>query len=136
MRGVSPSSSKQLSLDFFAVEPREADPDLLVQAEAEAAAIDYQVQMQAYALAARALIPEVADLKVTLHFLHPDIEVSLPDDLLNRAACEQAIDDTTLKIISSSSPESFPPQPADHCRACSFTQFCQTGSRWLAEARV
>jgi CRISPR/Cas system-associated exonuclease Cas4 (RecB family) len=130
VKGGSPSS-KQLSLDFVADEPREADPDLLVQAEAEAAAIDYQIQMQAYALAARALIPEVADLKVTLHFLHPDIEVSLPDDLLEREACETAIDDTMLKIVSSSSPEAFHPEPAEHCRACSFVELCATGTNWL-----
>ena len=130
VKGGSPSS-KQLSLDFFAVEPREADPDLLVQAAAEAAAIDYQIQMQAYALAARALIPEVADLKVTLHFLHPNIEVSLKDDLLEREACETAIDETVVKIVSSSSPEAFPPEPAEHCRACNFVELCQAGTNWL-----
>jgi CRISPR/Cas system-associated exonuclease Cas4 (RecB family) len=102
-----------------------------VQAEVQAAAADYQVQMQAYALAARELIPGIANVRVTLHFLDPDVEVSLPDVLLDPEACAKAIDETMLNIISSSSPENFPPHPAEHCCACSFTELCPTGRHWL-----
>jgi ATP-dependent helicase/nuclease subunit A len=122
---------KQLSLDFLDLESSESNRDLLIQAEVEATAADYQVQMQAYALAARELIPDVATVRVTLHFLDPDVEVSLADALLDREACAKAIDDTMLSIVSSSSPESFPPQPADHCRACSFVELCPAGRHWL-----
>ncbi len=125
----------QLSLDFLERESGESNRELLMQAEVEAAAVDYQVQMQAYALAARELIPEVANVRGTLHFLDPDVEVGLPDVLLDREACAKAIDDTMLNIISSA-PEDFPPRPAEHCRACSFVELCQTGNRWLADQRV
>jgi len=106
------------------------------QAEVEATAVDYHLQMQAYALAARELIPEVTNVRVTLHFLDPDVEVSLPDVLLAPEACRKAIDETMLNIVSSSAPETFPACPAQHCRACSFTELCPPGSRWLAGAKV
>jgi ATP-dependent helicase/nuclease subunit A len=126
----------QMSLDFLEPESSQGNRDLLMRAEVEAAAVDYQLQMQAYALAARELIPGIANVRVTLHFLDPDVEVSLPDALLDREVCAKAIDETMLNIIASSSPENFPPQPADHCRACSFVELCPTGGRWLADQRV
>ena len=51
--------------------------------------------MQAYALAVRELLPSLANAKirVTLHFLEPNVEVHLADELLERARCEQAIDE-------------------------------------------
>ena len=47
--------------------------------------------MQAYALAVRELLPSLAGSKlhVTLHFLEPNIEVHLADDLLEPARCAQ-----------------------------------------------
>jgi ATP-dependent helicase/nuclease subunit A len=125
----------QLSLDFPELASGEIDRDLLIQAEVEATAVDYQAQMQAYALAARDLIPEVANVRVTLHFLDPDVEVSLPDELLSREVCVKAIDAAMLNIVSSSSPGNFPPRPADHCRACNFTGLCLIGNRWLSDHR-
>ena len=121
----------QLSLDFLERESGPGERDLLMQAEVEAAAADYQVQMQAYALAACELIPGIANVRVTLHFLDPDIEVSLSDVLLASGACEKAIDETMLNIVSSSSPENFPPHAAEHCRACSFVELCPPGRRFL-----
>lgn len=121
----------QLSLDFPEPESGENDRDLLTQAEVEATAVDYHLQMQAYALAARELIPEVTNVRVTLHFLDPDVEVSLPDELLEREACATAIDDTMLNIVSSSSHEDFPPRPAERCRACGFADLCPPGRHWL-----
>jgi ATP-dependent helicase/nuclease subunit A len=121
----------QLSLDFLDLESGPGNRDLLMQAEVEATAVDYQVQMQAYALAARELIHGVMTVRVTLHFLDPDVEVNLADALLDRDVCAKAIDDAMLSIVASSSPEDFPPQPAAHCRACSFTELCPTGRHWL-----
>jgi ATP-dependent helicase/nuclease subunit A len=126
----------QLSFEFLqpASEAR-VDRDLLIRAEIGAAAMDYRVQMQAYALAARDLIPEVTSVRVTLHFLDPDVEVYLSGELLEREVCAAAIDETMLALVSSSSPENFPCNPAEHCRMCSFVDLCPPGSRWLAEAR-
>jgi ATP-dependent helicase/nuclease subunit A len=126
----------QLSLDFLAQESSDSNRDLLVQAEVETTAVDYQAQMQAYALAARELIPGVENVGVTLHFLDPDIEVSLPEALLDQEACARAVDAAMLSIVASSTPEDFPPQPADHCRACSFRELCPPGRHWLADHRT
>ena len=89
--------------------------------------------MQAYALAVRELIHEAANVRVTLHFLDPDVEVSLPEELLDRDACAKAIDEAMLSLISASAPESFPARPAEHCLMCNFRELCPPGRRWLAE---
>lgn len=133
----SASDAEQLSFGFLE-QGRGAhlDGGLIVQSEIRAAANDYQIQMQAYALAARELIPETGSVRVTLHFLDPNVEVSLPAELLETDACAVAIDEAMLSIVSSSTPESFDPKPADHCRVCSFSDFCEAGHRWLASAQV
>jgi ATP-dependent exoDNAse (exonuclease V) beta subunit len=126
------SGRGQLAFEFLATDPEtHADYDSLMQAKIEAAAADYQVQMQAYALAARDLIPEVASVRVTLHFLDPDVEVSLADGLLEREACATAIDEIMMSIVSSSSPEDFPANPEVHCRVCNFVDLCSAGRQWL-----
>ena len=106
-----------------------------MRAEIETAAADYQVQMQAYSLAARDLIPDVASVEVTLHFLDPDVEVSLSEELLERETCATAIDEIMLSLVSSSAPESFPTSPAEHCRMCNFVEMCSPGRHWLSDAR-
>ena len=131
--GTAKPGRNQLSFEFLQVEPEEqVDRNLLMLAEIEAAAADYQVQMQAYALAARDLIPEATDVRVTLHFLDPDVEVYLTEDLLDREACVVAIDETMQALVSSSLPESFPPDPEAHCRVCNFVAMCAPGRQWLA----
>lgn len=127
---------EQLSLEFFESESSVSDRDLLIQAEVEAVAADYQIQMQAYALAVRELVPEVSSVRVTLHFLDPDIEVSLAEDLLAADACREAIDAAMLSIVTSSGPESFPAHPADHCRICNFRDLCPAGQKRLSETRL
>jgi ATP-dependent helicase/nuclease subunit A len=131
--GKSPwaAGQGQLSLDFVERESGASDRDLLMQAEVEGVATDYQIQMQAYALAVRELIPEVRSVRVTLHFLDPDIEVSLPEELLEADACRRAIDEAMSSIVSSSLPGSFPAHPADHCRICTFRELCPPGLEWL-----
>jgi len=111
------------------------DQDLFIQTEANAAAADYELQMQSYALAARELIPKAARIQVTLHFLDPDIEKHLSERLLERDACTSAIDRAMLAVVSSRLPESFEVRPADHCRVCNFQELCHAGRRWLAEQK-
>jgi ATP-dependent helicase/nuclease subunit A len=123
----------QLSFDFLEPESEaRIEKDLLVRAEIEAAASIYQVQMQAYALAARDLIPGVGNVQVTLHFLDPDVEISLAESLLEREVCAAALDETMLALVSSSLPEYFEPNPAEHCRMCKFAELCSAGRQWLA----
>jgi ATP-dependent helicase/nuclease subunit A len=123
----------QLAFGFLEPEPESPERDLLVRSEVEELAIDYRIQMQAYALAVRDLIPNVHAVKVTLHFLDPDFEVSLVDDLLDRETCAAAIDRSMTGLVSSTSPEDFPVNPAEHCRICNFLDLCVAGRRWLRE---
>jgi ATP-dependent helicase/nuclease subunit A len=133
----STSEAEQLSFGFL--EPGRGasrDQELLMQSEIRAAADDYQIQMQAYALAARELIREAGSIRVTLHFLDPNVEVSLPEELLEADACARAIDEAMMSIVSSSTAASFPARPADHCLVCSFSQVCAPGREWLPGTSV
>jgi hypothetical protein len=95
------------------------------------AAADYQLQMQAYALAVGALAPslltEGSTIASTLHFLEPNREYHLTAELLSPEACRQAIDEAMLQIISSSEPPQFPVHTATHCRMCNFLGICPAG---------
>jgi hypothetical protein len=110
--------------------------------QAQKIARDYQLQMQAYALALRELLPaevQVRTLRTTLHFLDPNIEISLPAELLDRASCSQAIDDamqTIERIDGTLDADLFPPLPATHCRTCNFLELCPAGRDWLQQNRT
>lgn len=125
-----PVNGGQLSL----FEEGESSRDLLIQAEVEAVAAGYQIQMQAYALAVRELLPEVTSVRATLHFLDPDIEASLPAGLIESDICASAIDDVMMSLITSPRAESFPVNPADHCRVCNFLGLCAPGRRSLSDS--
>jgi ATP-dependent helicase/nuclease subunit A len=95
---------------------------------------DYELQMQAYALAVRELLPSLAraTIRVTLHFLDPNVEVHLADELLEPARCARAIDEAMQRSIHSSDPADFPVKTAPHCRMCNFLQVCTAGRRFLS----
>jgi ATP-dependent exoDNAse (exonuclease V) beta subunit len=99
------------------------------------AAQDYQLQMQAYALALRELVPSLKDsrIQVTLHFLEPNLQFHLNDELLRASACEQAIDQGILAIIAAQKPSEFPVAPAQHCRTCNFLRICPAGREFLKQ---
>jgi hypothetical protein len=130
---------RQIAFDFSAgpaqvraeatADSRSPDESLRVAAQ------DYLLQMQAYALAARELIPELAapgnKIQVTLHFLEPNLEFRLADDLLAPEACMRAIDEAMLQIVSASDPGDFPVKTAAHCRMCNFLSICTAGREWI-----
>ncbi|HEV2836722.1 MAG TPA: PD-(D/E)XK nuclease family protein, partial [Pyrinomonadaceae bacterium] len=95
---------------------------------------DYELQMQSYALAVRELIPALSgnQIRATLHFLQPNVEVHLSDELLKPAQCQAAVDAAMLRIVSSADPVDFPVKPAPHCRTCSFLSLCSAGRQFLA----
>jgi hypothetical protein len=99
------------------------------------AAQDYELQMQAYAFAVRELLPSLADskMRITLHFLGPNIEVHLADELLEPARCAQAIDEAMQRTIYSADPADFPVNTAPHCRMCNFLSVCTAGKEWVSE---
>jgi RecB family exonuclease len=100
--------------------------------------VDYELQMQSYALAVRELLPELAqtELKVTLHFLEPNIEIYLSDALIEPEQCRTAIDEAMLRIITAADPVQFPVKPAPHCRACNFLRLCTAGREWVRTGSV
>jgi ATP-dependent helicase/nuclease subunit A len=94
---------------------------------------DYQLQMQAYVLAIRELLPSLraSKIKVTLHFLEPNIEVYFDEHQLETNVCAAAIDAAIVDIISSNEPTEFPVKPASHCRMCNFLHVCSAGREYL-----
>jgi len=134
----------QLAFDFSAPSP-EFVPNLQVKndqwlgGQIESIALDYQLQMQAYALVVHELIPEHlqsgARIKVTLHFLDADLEFDLPAELLEQERCARAIDEAMSKIISATEPRDFPVRPGLHCRLCNFLGVCASGREWLSRSR-
>ena len=125
------SKSPQFAFDF---EP-EPEPELDVATNnvIEITAHDYELQMQAYALAVRELLPSLAGapIRVTLHFLDPNVETHLAKDLLEPERCEQAVDEAMLRIVTSAEPTQFPVKPAPHCRMCNFLRICNAGKEYL-----
>src|SRR5260370_9774070 len=117
------------------------DSEVSFTAQAETLAHDYQLQMQAYALALRELLPKsvkVNSLRATLHFIEPNLEVALESDLLEHDNCVRMIDDAMLQIAAldgTLDAELFPPLPATHCRMCNFLELCPAGRGWLRKNR-
>jgi ATP-dependent exoDNAse (exonuclease V) beta subunit len=115
----------------FAFNFEEPDKTVAVHTAAE----DYELQMQGYALAVRELLPSLAGAKVrvTLHFLDPNVEVHLADELLELARCQAAVDEAMQRTIYSSDPADFPVRTAPHCRMCNFLRVCTAGKEWVQE---
>ena len=123
-----PPTETQFTFDF--------NPPKSVHSAVLTTSVDYELQMQSYALAVRELLPELdnTQLKVTLHFLEPNIEVHLADALLEPEQCRTAIDEAMLRIISSADPLQFPVKTAPHCRACNFLRLCTAGRNFLSRS--
>jgi len=108
-----------------------------IEHQIQTAASDYQLQMQAYALAVRELLPadvRINSLRATLHFIDPNVEVGLSADLLDEEACAQAIDaamDTIAALEGTIDADRFPTVPAAHCRMCNFLDLCPAGREWV-----
>jgi len=108
-----------------------------LQERIKTAADDYQLQMQAYALALRELLPAdvpLRSLRATLHFIDPNVEVAVAGALLDPDACVGAIDDamnTIAALDGTLDADQFPPLPATHCRMCNFQDLCPAGREWL-----
>jgi ATP-dependent helicase/nuclease subunit A len=128
---------EQISFEFDAPEATTRElvtPELSLSDQVRSTASDYQLQMQAYALAVRELAPALTEgstIITTLHFLEPNVEFHLAADQLAPDICGLAIDDAMMKIISSREPSEFPVRTATHCRMCNFLSICQAGREWV-----
>jgi ATP-dependent helicase/nuclease subunit A len=115
--------------------------DQSIDSQIENAARDYRLQMQAYALAFRELLPgdvRINSLRVTLHFIQPNAEKNLAAELLGEQACARAVDEAMSQIVSldgTIDAEDFPPITSSHCRTCSFLDFCSAGQEWRLQNR-
>ncbi len=111
--------------------------DESIDTHIENAARDYRLQMQAYALALRELLPRdvhINSLRVTLHFIQPNVEKTLPAELLSEEACARAVDEAMSQLVSldgTVAAEDFPALTNSHCRTCSFLDFCSAGQDWV-----
>ena len=132
---------EQIAFDFNAPVPKEEAvvAEFSIEDQVRIAASDYQLQMQAYALAVRELMPslikEGSAIISTLHFLEPNVEFHLPGDLMSPEACMRAMDEAMLQIVSSGEPRQFPVHPAAHCRMCNFLGICPAGREFVRELR-
>lgn len=124
------SKTAQFAFDFES-EPEPPPVDFETNNIIEITARDYELQMQAYAHAVRELIPSIERVRVTLHFLQPNVEVHLSDELLDPSRCTQAIDTAMMRIVTSANPVEFPVKTAPHCRMCNFLRICNAGKEYL-----
>ena len=131
----SKSGAAQFAFDFDSAPTNSTTAVGSFDDALQSAAQDYQLQMQAYALALRELVPSLKDssIRVTLHFLEPNLQFHLNDELLQTSACEKAIDEAILAIIAAQKPTQFPVKPALHCRTCNFLRICVAGREFLQE---
>ncbi len=80
---------------------------------------------------------KINTLRATLHFIDPNIEISLPAASLDHEACARTIDDAMLSISTLDSTldtNLFPPLPATHCHICNFLELCPAGREWLNQS--
>jgi ATP-dependent helicase/nuclease subunit A len=136
MKVTLPKTPSQRTLAQFAFDFENTSTQIDAGDVVEITAHDYELQMQAYALAVHELMPSISKIRVTLHFLDPNVEIHLPEELLEPARCKQAIDDAMLRIVSSIDPEQFPVKTAPHCRMCSFLRVCTPGKEFIARTLV
>ncbi len=141
-RARSARTANQIAFDFSA---QAAATETVVVGEdslddqVRVAAADYQLQMQAYALAVSELIPSLSEgssIISTLHFLEPNREFHFTAAQLSPESCARAIDEAMMEIVGSFEPEDFPVRPATHCRMCNFLGICPAGSEFLRLKRA
>lgn len=96
------------------------------EAELTEKAAMYRVQMQAYALAAWWLIPNVRRVSATLHFLHPNREFRFPDEQMSENAALRAVTTAAGKIraVRTYEESSFETNPGARCINCRFNDIC------------
>ena len=132
----------QAAFDFEAAETValsdfQETSDASLDEQIQNAARDYRLQMQGYALALREMLPRntrINSMRGTLHFIHPNVEVNMPEGLLESEACVEAIDGAMSEIASLDGTlemEKFPTLADTHCRMCNFLSFCAAGREWL-----
>lgn len=139
-RAHAKAVANQFAFEFSEAKPQEAvavdfEPGSSIAEQVRVAASDYELQMQAYALAVYELMPELiktsTHIRATLHFLHPNVEWTLAPEMLTPEACAVSLDEAMQQIIYSCGPEDFPVRPARHCGMCNFLRICYAGRQTM-----
>jgi hypothetical protein len=140
-RPRSQQAVEQFAFDFNAPAQGAREviaPESALDDRVRSAALDYQLQMQAYVLAVCELVPSLmagSSIISTLHFLEPNVEFHLTAEMLSPEACRRAIDDAMTRIVSSREPGEFPVHTATHCRLCNFLNICSAGREHVRSMR-
>lgn len=95
----------------------------------------HRLQMQTYALAARALVPGCVSVEARLVFLAagPDEEFAFDAADLTERAAGRAVEAAVAALSESlDRPESFPAFPGRRCESCRFSDVCAAGTRHLS----
>jgi ATP-dependent exoDNAse (exonuclease V) beta subunit len=101
----------------------------------ERAAAEHGFQMQVYALAVRALVPNVASVEAALHFLDagPDVEYYLPAEVIAEPRATKEVGRVLTEIARGGfDPVMFEARPGRRCRGCAFSAICPEGALHLA----
>src|SRR5439155_19702713 len=118
------TGARENSTAILALTELAAETDVALEAQIETASRDYRLQMQSYALALRELLPanlRVDSLRATLHFIDPNVEVSLRANLLELDTCASMMDNAMVKIDAlggTLDAQIFQRAVAAHCRLC------------------
>ena len=82
--------------------------------------IDKDLQLTTYDWAAKTKWPQIKDLKLTLHFLGPNIKLSTSRDKSHHQQLEEVVSKTAEKIEKGE----FEPRPNSLCNYCDYQEFC------------
>lgn len=96
----------------------------------------YRLQMQAYSLAVRRLVPYVTTVVASLVALAagPDVAIEVEPERVTEEAAEAAIQGVLSRIREAGTdPVNFPAAPGAHCLSCIHVAICPEGSRALSE---
>jgi ATP-dependent helicase/nuclease subunit A len=107
--------------------PHKPTAEELLEKRLEELTQQYLLQMQCYALAAHLLIPDINELKATLHFLDKEREYPIQSSLLDGSVCGVAVDKVMTTLNQKMNFEDFVPRTGEHCRRCSYLSVCPSG---------
>jgi len=82
--------------------------------------VDNNLQLTFYDWAARQKWPHLKDIKLTLHFLSPDVKLSTTRDESHHQIVKEKVYKTAEKIDKGK----FEPTPGPLCNYCDFAEFC------------
>lgn len=86
----------------------------------------YRLQMQSYALALWTLVPNVKEVRATLHFLEPNYTFTLPPPQTRKEAAAFAVEEVINKLVGirAFAETDFEAKAGPRCLRCRYSQVC------------